>query len=191
MASTPAGPSSEQYWSQYAHDARDLLTTLLQAGSSALRVWTSAWCDYATSAAKNQQQMARRWNEIIQEPGRGMAVLDQMRQDYKQYLVDVGGIPERAILDFLVEVSSVPVGKRTSLDQRFVDAASAATDALAEALNALEVARESLPAAAPAQPKAPPGGRADEKLAEVRQRMADLREAHERLRKASEARSTG
>lgn len=103
-----SGPTSKKTdidWKQYAEDALSLFLATSGAVPTAMRVWTTGWSDWMISAAKTQDQLARRWNSIIRDPGRGRAVLNEMREDVKQYFVEVAGIPERSVLEFLVSVS--------------------------------------------------------------------------------------
>jgi len=172
-------------WAKYAEDARNLLLATSHAGPTAMRVWTAAWCDWMTSAAGIQEQLALRWNEIIQEPGRGAAVIDQMRKDFKDYLLAVGGIPERAVLDF-AKAMEASVGKGVpSPNQAFVEAAKAAIEATVEGFNLLETTLEyqrttkgSTRAAAAAGIKDP--------SAAVRETISRMRAAGERLTTVSE-----
>lgn len=104
---TSGAPSDKAVvdWKRYAEDARALFLATSGAVPTAMRVWTVAWCEWMTSAAETQGQLARRWNSIVRDPGRGATVLNEMRQDVKDYLVGVAGIPERAVLEFLSSVS--------------------------------------------------------------------------------------
>lgn len=103
--SGPTSKTADIDWKQYAEDALSLFLATSGAVPTAMRVWTTGWSDWMISAAKTQDQLARRWNSIIREPSRGGAVLKEMREDVKQYLVEVAGIPERSVLEFLVSVS--------------------------------------------------------------------------------------
>ena len=102
--SEPTSKKPDIDWKQYADDARALFLATSGAVPTAIRVWTTAWCDWMKSAAQTQDQLARRWNSIVREPGRGGDVLKEMREDVKQYLVEVVAIPERSVLEFLTSV---------------------------------------------------------------------------------------
>jgi hypothetical protein len=179
-----------QYWSQYAHDARGLLMTLLYAGPTATRVWTTAWYEYAKLSAENQQQMAGRWNEIIKEPGRGIEILDQMRQDYKQYLVTAGGIPERAIQDFVEDMSSVPGTEDAAPPEPAVDFAETAGKLVDDTVNTINLLEESAKqiedsgkaSGSPAARAATTGGGIDARLRELAERRRALQEQATKLR---------
>ena len=174
-------------WPKYAEDARNLLLIASQAGPTAMRVWTSGWGEWATSVARTYDQLARGWTRIIQDPSRGGEVLDQMREDAKQYLVDIGGIPERAVLEFVQAMEGIAGSSGTgvgSADQAFVEAADNFTEAAAEALNRLETAIESRPAQ---RGRAAQAAGAPDPLVELRERVSRLNAARARLRKASDA----
>jgi len=102
--SGPTSKKTDVNWKQYAEDAFSLFLATSGAAPTAMRVWTTGWADWMISAAKTQDQLARRWNSIIRDPSQGGAVLDEMRKDVKQYLVEVAGIPERKVLEFLTSV---------------------------------------------------------------------------------------
>ena len=132
-------------WGKYAEDARDLFLATSSAGPTAMRVWTTAWCEWATSAAKTHDELVRKWTSIIRDPSRGGTVLNNMREDVKQYLVDIAGIPERSVLEFLEKMSEVAgsPGKGASTpDHAFVEAADDVLAAAAEALNQFETTNE-------------------------------------------------
>src|SRR3984893_6488738 len=138
---TDSGPTSKKTgvdWKQYAEDALSLFLATSAAAPTAMRVWTTGWSDWMISAAKTQDQLARRWNSIIRDPSQGEAVLNEMRKDVKQYLVEVGGIPERKVLEFLTSVqesagSPVTSGKPSqdeALGQAIDTFVAAASDVL-------------------------------------------------------------
>lgn len=169
-------------WAKYAEDARNLLLATSHAGPTAMRVWTAAWCQWATSAARIQEHLALQWNEIIQEPGRGTAVIDQMRKDFRDYLLFVGGIPERAVLDFAKAMEGSVAKGVPSPDQAFVQAAEAAIEATVEGFNLLETTLEAQ--------RTTKGSRAaaagiKDPSAAVREKISRMRAAGERLTKVS------
>ena len=136
-----SGPTSKKTgvdWKQYAEDALSLFLATSGVVPTAMRVWTTGWSDWMISAAKTQDQLARRWNSIIRDPSQGEAVLNEMRKDVKQYLVEVGGIPERKVLEFLTSVqesagSPVTSGKPSqdeALGQAIDTFVAAASDVL-------------------------------------------------------------
>ena len=179
-------PSNKRVdWAGYAEDVRNLLLATSHAAPTAMRVWTSAWCEWATSAATIHEQLARRWNEIIEEPGRGEAVLDQMRKDFKDYLLGVGGIPERAVLQFAQAMeASVKKGVPSPI-QAFAKAAEEAIEAAVEGLNLIETTLEfQQRPATRGKPMAPAG--ADDLRAGLREKISRLNAAGESLRKATE-----
>ncbi len=169
-------------WGKYAEDARDFFLATSSAGPTAMRVWTTALCEWATSAAETHDELMRKWTSIIRDPGRGGTVLDQMRNDVKQYLVDIAGIPERSVLKFLEKMSEIAgsPGKGASTpDQAFVQAADDVLAAAAEALNQFETTSES---------RAPRGSggtwaaAAADPLATLREKMSALSAAGANLR---------
>ena len=136
-----SGPTSKKTgvdWKQYAEDALSLFLATSGAVPTAMRVWTTGWANWMISVAKTQDQLARRWNSIIRDPSQGEAVLNEMRKDVKQYLVEVGGIPERKVLEFLTSVqesagSPVTSGKPSqdeALGQAIDTFVAAASDVL-------------------------------------------------------------
>ena len=189
-AENGARSGSKVDWAKYAEDARDLFLTTSLAAPTAMRVWITAWCDWATSAAKTQEQLARRWNQIVQNPSRGGTVLDEMRNDVKRYILDVGGIPERAVLDFLVGMEGSPGKRMGSADKEFVKAAESVVAAAADALNLLE--QRSASYTKEAQPSArgrtEPTAADGDPLAELREKMSRLNAvARTRLKEAPES----
>ncbi len=175
-----------QYWGQYASDARDLCLATCSAGPTAMWIWTLAWRDWLASVAKTQDVMARRWTSIVQHPGSGAAVLDRLRQDVKQYMVDVAGIPEQSMLRFLERVSE-SVGSPRAVpptpDAAIVDAVDAVFAALADALSHLEMMSEVRAAQGSTGSRVSPAP--PDPVAAIRKRMADLSAAIERLRRHS------
>jgi hypothetical protein len=188
MVPDRGAPSDKQGvdWAQYAEDARAFLLATSSAIPTAMRVWTVAWCDWMTSAAETQDQLARRWNSIIRDPAHGGAVLNAMREDVKQYILDVAGIPERSVLDFLVSMSDSGTSSVSSAeavppqpDEAFIQAADDVLAKAADALSQLEMARE----AAGAKGEAGTGAAAPDVLASLRERMSDLNAARARLKR--------
>jgi hypothetical protein len=195
MAENPeaAGSGKRIPWEKYVADARDLFLATATAGPAALQVWTTAWCDWAKSAAKTHDQLARRWNQIIDDPGQGATILDQMRQDWKEYLIGIAGIPERATLDFLQTMAERGnIGTEVkSLNNAFVAAADDALTAIMDAYSQVAAAVEGQPAApagleagkykAPGGAPAAPAPLSADQLAELRKRMARLKLTNARL----------
>jgi hypothetical protein len=193
---TEAGSGSKRIpWENYVADARDLFLATSSAGPVAMQVWTTAWCNWATSAAKTHDQLARRWNSIIQDPSQGATVLDKMREDVKQYILEIGGIPEHAVLEFLqtmTERGSIGAEVR-SADKAFVDTADDVVIALTDAFIQVAAASEA-PGAARGEaamttgipgPAATPAA-APDPLARARQELSRLKTARTRLGKSSE-----
>jgi hypothetical protein len=181
--------STQIPWEQYVRDARDLFVATSTAAPAAMQAWTTAWCSWATSAAKTHDQLARRWTNIIEDPGQGAEILDKMREDMKQYLVEIGTIPERAVLEFLQTMGERgAIGSDVrSLNDAFVRAADAATIAATDAYTAIAEGDE--PSAAGE------GGReaatrsraaAAERLAELQRKLTALKDARRRLGKGPE-----
>ncbi len=180
---TPTAAGNTVNWAAYAEDARNFVLATSHAMPTAMRVWTSAWCEWATSAAAVHEQLARRWNEIVEEPGRGEAVLNQMRSDYKDYLLAVGGIPERKVLEFAQAMEATAKKGVPSAARAFAKAAEEAIAATVEGLNLIETTLESQ--SRPTRgPK--PSGDVDELRAVLREKMSRLAAARESLRKTTE-----
>jgi hypothetical protein len=175
-----ASPSKQIPWEQYVRDARDLFVATSTAGPAAMQAWTSAWCGWATSAAKTHDQLARRWTDIIEDPSRGAEILDKMREDFKQYLVEIGTIPERAVLEFLQTMGERGVigSDMRSLNDAFVRAADEAEIALSDAYSAIAGSRAPSAAAAAFDPAG--------KLTEAQAKLTALKNARQRLGKAPE-----
>jgi hypothetical protein len=133
-----ASPDSERVdWATYAKDARNFLLATSHAGPTAARVWTEAWCEWATSVAKMHEQWALRWNGVIKDPARGPAVLNEMQKSFKDYLVAVGTIPDRAIMKFTVAMET-SVGTATDVPSprlAFIKVAEDATAGIVDAFN--------------------------------------------------------
>ena len=181
-----ASPDSQGVdWATYAKDARDFLLATSHAGPTAARVWTAAWCEWATSAATMHEQMALRWNAVIKDPARGPAMLDEMRKNFKDYLLVVGGIPERAVLSFTVAMeASVGTPKDVpSPKQAFLKEAQDTIGEIMEGLNLLERTRESQPAA---RSRTVQTAGPDDPGAALRDKISRLHAALARLRNASE-----
>jgi len=187
--STSAGPPAKIPidWKQYAEDARDLLIATSSAGPAAMRVWATAWLEWATCAARAHEQMALRWTDIVRDPGRGGNVLNKMREDFKEYLLKVGAIPERAVLEFLVGVTAAatpPESGASGAGGRVPDAASgefvAAADRFmthaTDAFNRLATAEESRRRARGASAAA-----ALDPVADLQRQLSGLRNAHLKL----------
>lgn len=175
------GPSIKPIpWEKYVADVRALYLATAGAGPAAMQTWTKAWCEWMQSAAKTHDQIARGWNRIIEDPGQGPALLDQMREDVKQYILELGGIPERAVVEFLQAVSERrgPMGAVRSAPEAFVAAADAVVTAAADAFNQVAQMTEA-PPTTKGRPTRPPA--APDPLAELRQRMTHLQNARTRL----------
>jgi hypothetical protein len=185
-------------WEKYVADARALFLATSSAGPAAMQAWTTAWCSWAMSVARTNHQLARRWNSIIEDPGQGATVLDLMRGDYKQYLLEIGGIPERAVLEFLQAMSESTGGMRAdvrSANEEFVAAAEEVATAVTDAFSQIAATSEAQ-AAATGKPepttkyitvRAPaPAAAAPVQLVELQQKLARLKTARTRLGKISE-----
>ncbi|MGH7418502.1 MAG: hypothetical protein ACREKB_12070, partial [Candidatus Rokuibacteriota bacterium] len=178
-------------WENYVQDARNLFLAASSAGPVAMQVWTTAWCTWAMSAAKTNEQLARRWNSIIEDPSRGATVLDLMRADYKQYLLEIGGIPERAVLEFLQTMSESKGGRgdaARSASEAFVADAEEVVTAVTDAFSQIAATCE---AQAAATGKSAPGYRsgltpapaaaAPVQLAQLQEKLSSLKTARTRL----------
>jgi hypothetical protein len=171
-------------WAAYAEDVRNLLLATCSAGPTAMRVWTTAWFEWATFAAKTHEQMALGWSDIIREPGRGGDVLNKMREDFKQYLLQVGGIPERAVLEFLEGVSATAsppgpdAGAADGAVGGFVTAADEFVTQATDALNQVATAAESDKRAARG---AASSAAAQDPVAQLGKQISRLRDAQTRL----------
>lgn len=141
MATPPAVPSGRTPvdWKQYASDARDLFLATSNAGPLAMRMWGLAYRDWMTAVITAQDQFASRWTSLVVEPGSRAKTFDQMRQDFKQYLVAIAGIPERAVLEYLQRLSECagPTGEPPSPESTFRDEADDFTLAAADTVVAL------------------------------------------------------
>ena len=178
-------------WEKYAKHARSLFLATSAALPTAMRVWTTGWCDWMKSAAETHDQLARRWNNIIQDPGQGEAILDEIRKDIKQYIVDVAGIPERKVLEFLTSVSesagrsatpsvSATKGKASPSDavkQAIDDFVKTAEDAVVQ----FQSASESQAMPSPGKPAGPYSDR----LATLRKQLEALTAARDKLNQRS------
>jgi hypothetical protein len=107
-----------------------------------------------------------------------------MREDVKQYIVDVAGIPERSVLDFLASMSESagsPVSPAQSStprpDDAFIQAADDVLAKAADALSQLEMANEA--------GGAPSGTGSPAALTTLRERMSALNAARARLGRGS------
>ncbi len=148
MVTHPAAPSGRTSvdWKQYAADARDLFLTTSNAGPLAMRMWGLAWRDWMTAVITAQDHFARRWTSLVVEPGSRAKTFDQMRQDFKQYLVDIAGIPERAVLEYLQRLSEcVGPSEGPSPESTFRHEAADFTAAAAEVYAELQKASASRP----------------------------------------------
>jgi hypothetical protein len=172
MASGNAPPADTRIgWDDYVRDARDLYLAVSAAGPAAMLAWATAWSSWATSAAKTQAQLARGWSRIVENPGQGATVLDQLREDYKRYLIEMGTIPERAVLDFLqaVSESARPEKGPSPPVTNFVNAADAVETALGDAHSRLAKIVED-------------AGVTGDPLAAVRKALRELNDARSKLR---------
>jgi hypothetical protein len=163
-------------WATYAKDARDLVVATASAGPTALRVWTAAWCKWMNSAAGTQHRIARGWLEIVREPGRGGTLLGQMREDVKQYLIEVGSISEQAVLEFLeamAENADQGTGTERTPEELFADAADEVLTAAADAFAQIQAMGEGSP------------GTAEALLAELRAKVSKLAAQRKELRAKS------
>jgi len=140
MATPPAVPSGRTPvdWKQYASDARDLFLATSNAGPLAMRMWGLAYRDWMTAVITAQDHFARRWTSLVVEPGSRAKTFDQMRQDFKQYLVDIAGIPERAVLEYLQRLSECvgpsegPASPESTFRHEAADFTAAAAEVYAE-----------------------------------------------------------
>jgi len=150
MASLPAVPSGRTPvdWKQYASDARDLFLVTSNAGPLAMRMWGLAWRDWMTAVITAQDHFASRWTSLVVEPGSRAKTFDQMRQDFKQYLVAIAGIPERAVLEYLQRLSECagPTGEPPSPESTFRDEADDFAEAAADVYAQLKKVNASRPA---------------------------------------------
>lgn len=204
MATHPPAPSGKTPvdWKQYAADARDLFLAISNAGPLAMRMWGLAWRDWMTAVITAQDHFARRWTSLVVEPGSRAKTFDQMRQDFKQYLVDIAGIPERAVLEYLQRLSECvgPSEGFPSPESTFQHEAADFTEAAADMYAELEKASASRPTSggtwrepappAPAHtsqayatptPAAPTHASADP-LTSLREKLDALRTAQAKLR---------
>ena len=143
MATHPAAPSGKTSvdWKQYAADARDLFLASSCAGPLAMRMWGLACRDWMTAVITAQDHFARRWTSLVVEPGSRAKTFDQMRQDFKQYMVDIAGIPERSVLGYLerlAECTGSPAEEAHAPDVTVTAAAADFTDAAADVYAAFE-----------------------------------------------------
>jgi len=162
MATHPAAPSGRTSvdWKQYAADARDLFLAASNAGPLAMRMWGLAWRDWMTAVITAQDHFARRWTSLVVEPGSRAKTFDQMRQDFKQYVVDIAGIPERAVLEYLQRLSECvgPSEGPASPESTFRHEAADFTAAAAELYAELQKASASRPTSGGTwKEPAPPG----------------------------------
>ena len=188
--SEPTSKKTDVDWKLYAEDALSLFLTTSGAAPTAMRVWTTGWADWMKSVAKTQDQLARRWNSIIRDPGSGGAVLNEMREDVKQYLVEVAAIPERSVLEFLTRVQesagspATPVtrGKaaQPSPDEAFGQAIDEFVATAADALSQFQLTNE-------LQTKISSGGTssapAPDHLETLRKQLAALAAARDKFRR--------
>jgi len=149
MPPEQGAPSDQKQinWEDYVRDARDLHMAVASAIPAATSAWTTAWAQWLACAAKTHEQMAGGWAGLVRNPSRGGAVLDKMREDFKQYLLETAAIPERAVLEFLEKVSEGARGsERTAppadepLDRAIHDVIAAATDVMRDIETAGEYA---------------------------------------------------
>ena len=199
IAETKAGSGTPGIpWEKYVADARALFLATAGAGPAAMQAWTTAWCSWAMSVARTNGQLARRWNSIIEDPSQGATVLDLMRGDYKQYLLEIGGIPERAVLEFLQAMSESTGGMRAdvrSANEEFVAAAEEVATAVTDAFSQIAETSEAQ-AAATGKPEPTttykagltpaPAAAAPVQLVELQQKLSRLKTARARLGKSSE-----
>ena len=140
MATPPAVPSGRTSvdWKQYAADARDLFLVTSNAGPLAMRMWGLAWRDWMTAVITAQDHFARRWTSLVVEPGVRAKTFDQMRQDLKQYMVSIAGIPEHAVLEYLQRLSECvgpsegPASPESTFRHEAADFMAAAAEVYAE-----------------------------------------------------------
>jgi hypothetical protein len=195
--SQPTSKKTDIDWKRYAEDALSLFLATSGAIPTAMRVWTTGWSDWVKSAAETQDQLARRWTSLIRDPGQGGAVLNEMREDVKQYIVEVAGIPERSVLEFLTSVSesagssatpSAPaapgkVGRPSpdgSFDQAIDEFVATATDVLSQ----LQLTSELLGKPASGGTSTAP---APDYLASLQQRLDALAAAGDKLKRKPSA----
>jgi hypothetical protein len=143
MAAHTGAPSDKTRvdWGKYAADARDLFLATSSAAPLAMRMWGVAWCDWMTAVVKTQDQLARRFTSLVVDPGSRAKTFDQMRQDFKQYMVDIAGIPERSVLGYLerlAECTGSPAEEAPAPDATVTAAAADFIDAAADVYAALE-----------------------------------------------------
>jgi hypothetical protein len=140
MATPPAVPSGRTSvdWKQYAADARDLFLVTSNAGPLAMRMWGLAWRDWMTAVITAQDHFASRWTSLVVEPGARAKTFDQMRQDLKQYMVSIAGIPEHAVLEYLQRLSECvgpsegPASPESTFRHEAADFMAAAAEVYAE-----------------------------------------------------------
>lgn len=197
MATHAAAPSGKTPvdWKQYAADARDLFLATSCAGPLAMGMWGLAWRDWLTAVITAQDQFARRWTSLVVDPGARAKTFDQMRQDFKGYMVEIAGIPERAMLGYLERLSQCagPSGGPPSPESAFGEEAADFTEAAADLFFEIEKVSEPRPAsggtwrepahtvqAAPAHPAS--AHAAPDPLASLREKLDALRKAQAKLR---------
>jgi hypothetical protein len=169
-------------WETYVADARRLILATASAGPVAMQVWAKAWCSWVTSVTRTHDQLARGWLGIVENPGQGATALDRMREDCKQYFLEIGTIPERAAIEFLQTMSERggrPAPPPSSPEQQFSDAAdgvvAAAADVLSQVSRTIEYGQRQARKAGAEQATPPPG------LAEFRASVEQLTTARTKL----------
>ncbi len=204
MAAHTAPPSGKTPvdWKQYAADARDLFLATSCAGPLAMGMWGLAWRHWLTEVITAQDQFARRWTSLVVEPGARAKTFDQMRQDFKGYMVAIAGIPERAVLGYLERLSQCagPSEGPPSSDTAFREEAADFTEAAADLYAEIEKVSESRPAsggtwrepahavqahAVPAHPAPAHAAQAHtppDPLGSLREKLDALRKAQAKLR---------
>jgi hypothetical protein len=194
MATGPAAGSGSKDtspkdipWETYVADARRLFLATASAGPVAMHVWAKAWSSWVTSVTRTHDQLARGWLGIVENPGQGATALDQMREDCKQYFLEIGTIPERAAIEFLQTMSErggSPARAPSSSEQQFADAAdvvvAAAADALNQASRTIEYGQRRAKEAGLETAAPPP------ELAELRDSLKRLTAARTKLRRPPE-----
>jgi hypothetical protein len=133
------------------------------------------------------EQLALRWNTVIKDPARGPGMLNEMQKNFKDYLLAVGTIPERAVLKFTVAMET-HVGTVTDVPspkQAFLKEAENTIEGIVDAFNLVQTRLESQRAAqrtmrARAAEPNDPGAALGDMIPRLNAALARLRDAYEK-----------